>query len=116
MKRDREYYRSKGFDARTADYFANGRRRIVSVVANDDFTLTLTFDNHEKRLLNAKPFLRKGTVFEPFLDLKHFKRVYLDEDSVVSWDIDPEMDSHVVWNNKVDIAPESCYLDSHSIK
>ena len=27
-------------------------------------------------------------------------------------DIDPNVDSDVVWNNKVDLCPDSCYVDS----
>lgn len=107
-----EYYLSKGFDQKTAEYYAAGRRTIVSVAANDDFTLTLRFDNGEVRLYDAKPLLEKGTVFEPFSDIENFRRVYLDEQHCVSWDIDPAVDSEKVWNNKVDLCPDSCYLDS----
>ncbi len=45
-------------------------------------------------------------------DIRHFKRVYLDEQNAVSWDIDPNVDSNVVWNNKVDLCPDTCYVDS----
>jgi len=107
-----EYYRSKGFDQKTAEYFANGRKQIVAVVANDDFTLTISFDNGEKRLYNVLPFLKKGTVFEPFIDLKNFRRVYVDNQHYIAWDIDPTVDSEEVWNNKVDLCPDSCYIDS----
>ena len=56
-----DYYLSKGFDEKTAIYFANGRKQIVSVVPNDDFTLTIGFDNGEKRLYDVRPLLKKGT-------------------------------------------------------
>jgi hypothetical protein len=112
MPRTEEYYLSKGFDLPTAKYYANGRRKIVSVTPNDDFTLTLSFDNGERRLLDVKPMLMKGTVFEPFCDIANFKRVYLDAQHCVSWDIDPTVDSETVWNNKVDLCPDSCYIDS----
>ena len=59
-----------------------------------------------------KPSLRPKTVFEPFMNYENFKRVYLDEDLCVSWDVDPKIDSHTVWSNKVDISSDSCYLDS----
>ncbi len=45
-------------------------------------------------------------------DIRHFKRVYLDEQNAVSWDIDPNVDSNIVWNNKVDLCPDTCYVDS----
>ena len=44
-----EYYLSKGFDRKAAEYFAGGKKKIVGVVANRDFTLTIRFDNGEKK-------------------------------------------------------------------
>ena len=105
-------YLSRGCDQKMAEYFAAGRRRITGVVPNDNYTLTLTFDNGEKRLYNAAPLLQAGTVFAPFRELENFRRVYLDESNCVSWDIDPTVDSSVVWSNKVDLCPDSCYVDS----
>lgn len=106
------YYLSKGFDRKTAVYFASGRRTIVSVAANDDFSLTLTFDNGEVRIYDASPLLKPGTVFAPFADIDAFRRVYLDDTHCVSWDINPDVDSSVVWSNKVDLSSDTCYLDS----
>lgn len=115
MEKDVESYLSKGCNLKVAEYYAAGRKRIVNVVPNDDFTLTLTFDNGEKRLYNVAPFLRPQTVFEPFIELKNFRRVYLDEFHCVCWDIDPNIDSNVVWSNKVDLCPDCCYIDSTPI-
>ena len=107
-----EFYLAKGFDRKMAEYFAKGRKKITAVTANDNFTLTLTFDNEEKRILNMLPTLLPGTVFAPFRKLENFKRVYLDESHAVCWDIDPNVDSNTVWSNKVDLCPDSCYVDS----
>lgn len=112
MEKNVDYYLSRGFDQKMAEYFATGRRRITGVVPNDNFTLTLTFDNGERRVYDAAPLLQPGTVFAPFRDLKNFRRVYLDESHCVSWDIDPTVDSNVVWSNKVDLCPDGCYVDS----
>lgn len=112
MKKDIDYYLSKGFDRRMAEYFVNGRRSIKSVKANDDFTLTITFDNSEQRLYNVAPLLKPGTVFERIANLESFRRVYVDKERSIAWDIDPNVDSDVVWNNKVDLCPDSCYVDS----
>ncbi len=111
-KKNVEYYLSKGFDLKTAEYFANGRRKIIGVIPNDDFTLTISFDNGEKRVLDIAPMLIKGTVFETFADIKNFRRVYIDENHSIAWDINPDIDSSIVWNNKVDLCPDSCYIDS----
>lgn len=113
MQKSVEWYLSKGFEPRYAEYFAAGKpRRITSVTPNRDFTLTMGFDNGEVRILDCKPFLKPQTVFAPFMRFDNFKRVYLDDTNSVCWDIDPAIDSNIVWNNKVDISPDSCYLDS----
>lgn len=116
MGKSVEYYLSRGFDQKMAEYFSAGRRRITGVVPNDNFTLTLTFDNGERRIYDAAPLLQAGTVFAPFRDLENFRRVYLDESCCVSWDIDPTVDSNVVWNNKVDLSPDNCYVDSRPVE
>lgn len=112
MGKSVEYYLSKGYDRKMAEYFASGRKRITKVVPRNDFTLVLSFDNGEIRLYDARPLLQAGTVFAPFREWNNFRRVYLDEDHSVCWDIDPNVDSNEVWNNKVDLCPDSCYVDS----
>lgn len=112
MAKDINYYLSKGFDLPMAEYFASGRKRIVSVTPNKDFTLTLVFDNGERRAYDCKPLFAAGTVFAPFMHYENFERVYLDDQHCVSWDIDPTVDSNVVWNNKVDLCPDDCYVNS----
>lgn len=107
-----EYYLAKGFDKKMAEYFVNGRRRIVKVVPNEDFTLTLTFDSGEVRLYDMSPYLRQGTTMAFLSQWENFKRVYLDENHCVSWDIDENVDSRKVWSNKVDICPDVSYVDS----
>ena len=112
MGKSVEYYLSKGYDRKMADYFASGRKRITKVVPRNDFTLLLSFDNGETRLYDAGPLLQAGTVFAPFREWDNFRRVYLDEDHSVCWDIDPNVDSNEVWNNKVDLCPDSCYVET----
>lgn len=112
MQRDIDFYLKKGFDSKTAQYFANGRRHILQVIPQDNFSLLLTFDNQEKRILDMVPMLKPDTVFRHLTSYQHFQRVYLDEQGAVSWDIDPNVDSHVVWSNKLDLCPDGCYLDS----
>lgn len=107
-----EYYLSKGYDLPAAEYYASGRKQLIAVSPNADFTLTLTFTGGERRTLDMKPLLKAGTVFEPFLAWENFRRVYLDTQHCVCWDIDPSLDSETVWSNKVDLCPDACYLDS----
>lgn len=103
---------AKGFDRRIAEYYSSGRKRITGVVPNDDFTLSITFDNEENRVLDMIPIMQPGTVFAPLAELRNFRRVYLDENHVICWDIDPGVDSNIVWSNRVDLCPDQCYLDS----
>lgn len=112
MGNSMEYYLSKGFDEKMAAYYASGRKKILAVEPNPDFTLTLHFDNGEIRNLDMRSTLRKGTVFEPFMRYENFKRVYVDDCNCVAWDIDPNVDSNKAWDNKVDLCPDSCYVDS----
>lgn len=108
-----EDYMARGLDRKTAEYFASGMKRVVAAEPNPDFTLTLTFDNGEKRLYDCKPLLKPGTVFETFMQWENFRRVYVDTiGSCVAWDIDPNVDSEVEWDNKVDLCPDSCYMNS----
>ncbi|MBQ2964746.1 MAG: DUF2442 domain-containing protein [Clostridia bacterium] len=109
---DIAYYLARGFDKEVAEYYVSGRKRIVSVVPNHDFTLTLHFDNGEERIYDMKPFISDDTVFKPLKDYEVFSRVYLDDSACVSWDINPEIDSNIVWSNKLDLCPDSCYIYS----
>lgn len=95
-----------------AEYFSKGRRKIVSVVANDDYTLTLEFDNGEKRLYNIAPLIEQ----EFLAGLSNFSRVYIDDNHCVSWDIDPNVDSSIVWNNKITIDFDVCYVYGKKIQ
>lgn len=112
MGKSVEFYLSKGFDRPMAEYFARGRRRLMEAEAREDFKLILTYEGGERRLYDCAPILQAGTVFEHLLLWDNFKRVYVDEEHSVAWDIDPTVDSRVVWSNKVDLCPDGCYVDS----
>ena len=116
MGRDIHYYLERGFDQKTAEYYLSGRRRIVQVTPQDGFVLTLEFDNGEVRSLDCNDLFEGQNVFSAIHTKEAFDRVYLDEDHVVSWDIDPKVDSTVLWENKIDISPDSCYLNSVPIE
>ena len=116
MKKSVEFYMEQGLDRKMAEYFASGKKRIVDVFPNNDFSLTITFDNGERRIYDVTPFLKPNTVFETFMDINNFRRVYVDDTHCIAWDIDPNIDSDIVWNNKVDLCPDCCYVDSVPIK
>lgn len=41
-----------------------------------------------------------------------FTRVYIDDTHCIAWDKDPNVDSDVIWSNKIDLCPDSSYIDS----
>ena len=115
MAKTTEDYISMGFDKKTAEYFVSGRRKAVAVEPQGDFTLIITFDNNEKRSFDMKPIIEEGGVFTSISDYNNFERVYIDDTNSIAWDIDPNINSNVVWNNKIDVSSDTCYMDSKSI-
>ena len=110
-RRTVDYYLAMGCDRLAAEYYAGGRKRLTGVKANPDFTLTLTYEEREERIYDCKPLLDKGGVFVHLRKYENFARVFI-EYGAVCWDIDPNVDSNEVWNNRIDLCPDSCYIDS----
>ena len=100
-------------DTNVAAYFKSGRRKLTGVHANDDYTLLLEYDNGETRLYDVKPL---DGVFAALKPMEVFQRVYIDDCGCIAWDKNPEVDSDVVWSNKIDLCPDSCYLDSKAVQ
>jgi len=73
-------------------------RKVTAALANDDFTLRLTFNDGTVRLFDAKPYLEKG-IFTELKDLRYFKNIHVAYGTV-----------H--WANEQDFAPETLYLES----
>lgn len=112
MDKKIKYYLDRGMDYDMAEYFATGERTIIEVIPNNDYTLTLKFDNNEIRKYDCNHLIEEGTVFEFLSDYNNFKRVYLDESNTVSWDKDPDIDSNLNWSNKVDLSSDTLYVKS----
>ena len=110
MKRTVDYYLAIGCDRLAAEYYAGGRKRLTGVKANPNFTLTLTYEEREERIYDCKPLLDKSGVFVHLRKYENFARVFI-EYGAVCWDIDPNVDSNEVWNNRIDLCPDSCYID-----
>ncbi len=111
MKDTVEYYIAKGYDRLAAEYFAARGKKLTGVKANPDFTLTLTYEEREDRIYDCKPLLDQGGVFVHLRKYENFSRAFL-EFGAVCWDIDPNVDSNVVWNNRIDLCPDTCYINS----
>lgn len=72
--------------------------RVKSVKPNPDHTITLIFENDEKKVFDMKPYLNKG-VFRELKDMKVFNSVK------------PFLGS-IRWKNGQDLCPDTLYLES----
>lgn len=115
MKKDLQYYLDKNYPPEVAEYFATGSKKVIDVVANNDYTITITYNNGVKKLYNVKPLIQPNTVFYFLKDINNFKRVYITSNSI-AWDVDPNIDSDKVWNNRVDLCGDACYIYGLTIR
>ena len=72
--------------------------RIVSVIANNDYTLILGFDNGEIRVYDVNPLLDFG-IFKELKDINYFKKISV-------------FNGTVQWPHEQDTCPDTVYLDS----
>ncbi len=61
------------------------------------YTLKITFDNNEIKIVNLKNFI-EGEIFEPLKEIDYFKSVKVDEDIET-----------ICWDNGADFSPEFLY-------
>jgi len=72
--------------------------KVISVKANDDFSLDLEFSDRSVRRFDFKPYLN-FPVFRELKDLNYFKQVGL-------------LFGTVYWPNEQDISPDTLFLES----
>jgi len=75
--------------------------RVQAVQATDDYRLILQFTDGQQGVYDCTPLLDFG-VFKELLDKQYFKRVMVDNGTVV-------------WPNEQDICPDTLYLDAVKI-
>ncbi|MCL2350689.1 MAG: DUF2442 domain-containing protein [Defluviitaleaceae bacterium] len=73
--------------------------RVTSIIASEDYTLTIVFNNNEKRIFDAKPLLSLDA-FEPLNDNQLFQSATVAYGSVF-W---PDFD--------IDYCPDTLYTQS----
>jgi len=73
-------------------------KKIVSAIANEDYTLDLEFSGGARKRFDVKPYLDKGI----FTELKNL--IYLKNIKIAF--------GTVQWKNEQDFAPETLYLES----
>ena len=96
------------------EYFKSGRKKIVKVIPNEDYSLTVYFNNDEVKIYNMSESL--FGVFEVLKDKEKFNEVFIDEHGNIAWDIDKNIDSSIHWNNRIDLCKDSVYMESIPIK
>jgi hypothetical protein len=72
--------------------------RVKSVKPTQDYLLELVFSNDEKKSFDVKPYLDFGI----FSDLKNYALFQTAKAELGT----------VIWNNGLDICPDTLYLDS----
>ena len=96
-------------DEKVKKYFENPRK-LERVEAGDGYSLILTFDNGENRVYNMDEEL--DGVFSVLRERDKFERVFIDEFGNAAWDINEQVDSSKVWNNRIDICKDALYMNS----
>jgi len=92
------------------EYLTNELRTILKIDSTDNYQLLLTFDNGEIRLYDMSSQL--FGVLEILKDINKFKEVFIDSSGNIAWHKDKNIDSDIVWHNKIDICKDAAYLDS----
>ena len=75
---------------------------VCEVRPNEDFSLSVVFDNGEKRILDMRPYLNFG-VFKRIREYENFRRARVAFDTIE-------------WNDGGDLDPEFIYEKSQPIK
>jgi len=75
--------------------------RVKDVIAKKDYTLLITFTNGEKKIFDVKPYLETG-VFKQLKNPVFFITARAEYGTVV-------------WNDELDIDPDTLFLESITI-
>jgi hypothetical protein len=76
--------------------------RVINVVANDDYTLTIIFSNSEVKTFDVKPYLDFG-IFTELKDLNLFKTAHVSMGTVC-------------WSGDQDFCPDTFEESQSSIQ
>ena len=71
---------------------------IVNVKYIKDYKLKVVFEDNKQGIVDFSNYLNKGGVFDKFKDIDFFKNFSVSEDL-----------GTIIWNNEIDIAPETIY-------
>ena len=107
------YMKTSEMPSNVKEYFVSGPRKIEQLKANDDYTLTIHFDNGEVKVYDMSANLYG--VFEVLKNKAKFKKAFIDEYGNIAWDIDENIDSSIHWDNRIDLCTDSVYITSRHV-
>ncbi|MCL2138163.1 MAG: DUF2442 domain-containing protein [Treponema sp.] len=61
--------------------------KVLQVLPTDNFEVYAYFNDGSVRLYDAKPLLKKDTVFEPLMDIHAFKKKAAVINGTIAWDM-----------------------------
>ena len=97
MKKDLQYYLDKNYPPEVAEYFALGSKKIIDVISNDDYTITITYNNGIKKLYDIKPLMK---------DIKYFKRL----ENIEEFRKVKHSKGRIFWDDMTDLCGDACYI------
>ena len=105
---------AEGMEPIYANYHVYGRVLAVAVKPDRDYTLLVKFNNGETRRLDCRQFISGvGSFLQNKAD---FHRAKVDEYGIIYWDIDPNIDSNIEWDNVYDVCHHEVYEMSEPLE
>ena len=68
--------------------------KVLQALATNDFEVYAYFNDGSVRLYDAKPLLKKNTVFEPLMDIQTFKNSLTVMNDTIAWDMEGKRDPY----------------------
>ena len=68
--------------------------KVVQVLASDNYEVYAYLNDGSVRLYDAKPLLKKSTVFEPLIDINIFKDKLAVINDTIAWDMGGNRDPY----------------------
>ena len=86
------------------------RPRIFQVVPNNDFTVSVYFDDGIVKMYDAKRLIEKGGIYTPLANIDFFKNRCVVMNNTLAWDVSGNWDTEMC----IDVCPDMLYLQGES--
>ncbi|OOB80136.1 MAG: hypothetical protein BEN19_06515 [Epulopiscium sp. Nuni2H_MBin003] len=84
--------------------------KVIALQSHDDYTLKLTFADGLVKRYDCTHLLNHG-MFKIINSLPKFHSALIDDLGGIGWNIDDNIDSNIVWSNRIDICKDILYQD-----